>query len=596
MFTRQAGHALAASALAASTLSATAFAQPTPQPQALTASGLVFHDLNRDGLRQPSEPGIGGVAVSDGVQVTTTDAMGRYRLDIDANDARVFVIKPRGYQVRLDGLNMPRGYYIHKPAGSPDRGFIFPGLEPTGPLPPSIDFPLTSNPEPEAFTVIALGDPQAYSLQQMDLFAREVVDPVITPDGNAHHAAFGISLGDLVGDLLTLFEPLNRAQALFGVPWYNVYGNHDMNFLSGASPITQHDPDRYADETFERVFGPPDTAFQWGRVHFILLDDVIHEGFKGYEDRPDPLWPSGRKPVTSTYKGGLREHQLAFIDRYLDVVPKDDLVVLAFHIPMEMQGEGVHRIPQKAELLRILSSHPHTLSLSGHTHVQQHWFFGPADGYRPAGVNQHTELDPDRFPQPVHHHLNANTVSGSWYNGFRDEAGVPHTTMADGAPNGYTLIHFNGRRYSTEFRAARREPEHQMTIHIDAPAIATAGAAAGGEEIIVNVFNGAAGDRVQMRLIPGPSASGPRPAPGPWAPMAHSPRRDPLYTQAWERERDLPEHLRSSWGLPEPIISQHIWSAQLPAGLPAGTHALEIRHTDLYGQIHEARHAFRVER
>ena len=36
--------------------------------------------------------------------------------------------------------------------------------------------------------------------------------------------------------------------ATVGIPWYNVHGNHDMNFLATD--------DRYADETFERVYGP----------------------------------------------------------------------------------------------------------------------------------------------------------------------------------------------------------------------------------------------------------------------------------------------------------------------------------------------------
>lgn len=558
------------------------------------ARGVVFHDLNADGVRQANEPGIAGVAVSDGQRVVRTDASGRYRIEIDDEDAIVFVVKPRDYQVVLDEQNIPRGYYIHKPKGSPDDGFVFPGVDPTGPMPRSIDFPLRAAEEPSAFTVIAMGDPQPYSLEQIDFYRREVIDPLIASDGNKHKAAFGISLGDLVGDNLDLFEPLNEAQSLLGVPWYNVYGNHDMNFMSGHSSTTKADPDRYADDTFERVFGPPNYAFQYADVHFIILDNVYWQGFDGYRDQPDPNWPTDRKPNTGNYRGALRPDQIDFVENYLGGVPADELVVLAFHIPMEMQGEGVHRIPEKRALLKALSGHPHTLSLSGHTHFQQHWFFGPDDGYKPTtagGNNQHAARDPGRFPAPVHHHINAVTASGSWYNGLKDEAGIPHTTMRDGAPNGYTLLHFDGNRYTSDFRAARRPADDQMGIFIGSSESEGVVAAGDQADITVNVYNGAVGDEVMMRVLPNPALAE---SPTSWQRLAFAPGTDPRYVQTHARETDLPEHLNTGWGLPGPQTSYHLWSGNIPADLAIGTHVLEIRHTDLYGRVLTDRRTFRV--
>lgn len=48
----------------------------------LTIGGYIFHDLDADGLREPGEPGLAGLAVhhSGGTPVTTTDAAGHYRL------------------------------------------------------------------------------------------------------------------------------------------------------------------------------------------------------------------------------------------------------------------------------------------------------------------------------------------------------------------------------------------------------------------------------------------------------------------------------------------------------------------------------------
>lgn len=558
-------------------------------------TGVVFEDLNADGVRQAPERGLGGVAVSDGTQVVRTDDSGRYTLTIDPDDAVVFVIKPRGYQVPLDAQNIPRGYHIHKPEGSPDDGFVFPGVEPTGPLPESVDFALRPVEEPNAFTVLAFGDPQPYTIEQVDFFRREVIDPLLAPEGNTHRAAFGISLGDLVGDDLELFHPLNEAQALLGVPWYNVYGNHDMNFMSGNTPATSDNPDRYADETFERVYGPTDYAFQYADVHFIVLDNVYWQGFDGYNDKPNIAWPHGRKPRTGNYRGALLEEQIAFVKNYLEGVPTDELVVLAFHIPIEDHKGSKHRIPEQRALFEAISSHPHTLSLSGHTHLHEHWFFGAEHGYSPGsrgGLNQHTAHDPTRFPEPVHHHINAVTASGSWYNGIQDESGLPHATMWDGAPNGYVLLHFDGNRYTSEFRAARRPADDQMSIFIGSPEHEGVAAVRGEQTpVVVNVYNGAEGDRVQMRVVPNPAAGASATS---WQTLSFTPGFDPRYEQTHARETDLPERLESSWGLPEPRESYSLWSGVVPLGLPTGTHVVEIRHTDLFGKTHLARQTIRV--
>ena len=56
---------------------------------------------------------------------------GTYELPV-TDDTIIFVAKPRGWQTRIDEKNMPRFYYIHKPEGSPDDDYKFPGVEPTG--------------------------------------------------------------------------------------------------------------------------------------------------------------------------------------------------------------------------------------------------------------------------------------------------------------------------------------------------------------------------------------------------------------------------------------------------------------------------------
>ena len=371
-----------------------------------------------------------------------------------------------------------------------------------------------------------VADPQPYDVKELWWYAQDTVMEMI-----GTQAAFGLTLGDLVGDDLGLYETLNQIHAMVGIPWHNLPGNHDMNFMSPD--------DTHADETFERVYGPSTYAFQYGRVHFILLDNLVWKGFSGLREK-DGL------PITNHYEGGLRPDQLAFVRNYVKTVPKDERIVLAMHIPLE--GEGVHRVPQKEELLQALSNHPLTLSLSGHTHVQQHFFLPLPNGSE-------------------HHHFNVGTASGSWYRGAPDETSIPHTTMRDGTPNGYAVITFDGAAYSIRFKASRRPGDHQMTIH--APARVTPQDLSSGVEILANVFAGSEKSVVEMRAG----------AKGTWRPLERTALPDPFYVELKALEAECrPKAWRD---LPVPAVSSHLWAGRLPKDLPPGVHLIEIRTRDM---------------
>ena len=65
------------------------------------ASGVVFEDGGRNGAgARPGDPGIAGVLVSNGREVVTTDADGRWRLPVVDGDS-IFVIKPPNWSTPL---------------------------------------------------------------------------------------------------------------------------------------------------------------------------------------------------------------------------------------------------------------------------------------------------------------------------------------------------------------------------------------------------------------------------------------------------------------------------------------------------------------
>jgi hypothetical protein len=492
------------------------------------ARGVVFNDADGDGVRDAGEEGISGVRVSNGLDVVTTDSRGAYEVPVD-DDTIVFVVKPTGWMTATNRANLPRFFYIHKPAGSPDLEYA--GVAPTGPLPESIDFPLHKQDEPRRFHVTFFGDTQPYEIKEIDYLAHDIIEEVIGTD-----AAFGISLGDLVGNRLSLYGPLTDVIRLIDKPWYNVIGNHDMNFDAPN--------DKYSDETFERVFGPSYYSFDYGGVHFVMLDD--------------PYWFTPEGEQEPRYEARLGPRQMQWLRNDVALVPEDRLIVVCMHIP-------IFEIQDRQELFGILEDHPHTFSVAAHWHMQEQRFLGKADGWRGRGD---------------HHHLIAGTTSGSWWHGEKDEVGIPHTMMRDGTPNGWLLATFKGTDYSVRFKAARRPWDYQMNIH--APDAVKA-AEASEAEVVANVFLGSPRTTVEMQIDKSPERIR----------MEHVSRSDPYYAALKAAEEQHPED--DGPKLPEIRHSSHIWTANLPAGLEPGAHLITVRATDVFGREYTGRRIIRIE-
>jgi Predicted phosphohydrolases len=500
-----------------------------------TATGYVYVDANGNGKRDRKEAGLPNVGVSNGRDVVLTDENGRYTLPV-GDDNILFVIKPGGYRIPLDAHNLPKFYYIHKPKGSP-ADLKYAGVPPTGPLPKSIDFPVIPSPEPDTFRTLVFGDPQAYTAQELAFFNKGIVDEVVGVKG----VAFGISLGDLVGDDLSLHPGYKDAIARIGLPWYNLKGNHDMNYDATA--------DSLSDETFEANFGPANYSFNYGKVHFIVLDDVRY---------PDPRDGRG-------YWGGFRPDQLDFIENDLKHVPKEHLVVLAFHIPLDHRNGDTFRAEDRQRLFDLLKDYPHTLSLSAHMHTQTQHFYSEADGWH---------------QDKPHHEYNAGTTSGDWYSGMLDERGVPQATQRDGTPNGYAWIDFDGNTYRISYQVAGKPADYQ--INVFHPKVVGQGIRTRAG-IFANFFMGHHGNTVEYRVDDGE-----------WQRMYPLKTADPAYLaelHPWDNSEELLAGRRPTDAVP----SAHLWRASIPTDLGVGTHTITVRATDDYGQTFEQTSSYRIE-
>ncbi|MGA0555248.1 calcineurin-like phosphoesterase C-terminal domain-containing protein [Larkinella sp. VNQ87] len=503
---------------------------PMAQAQT-TATGMVFNDINKNRRKDPGEPGLPNVCVSNGRVVTNTDKTGRWTLPV-GDDTGFFVIKPAGYAVPTNADQLPQHYYLHKPNGSPTTQTE--GVAPTGPLPKSIDFPLWKQSEDNQFSMLLFGDPQARGLTEVNYVLHDVVEECI-----GTKAKFGLTLGDIVADDPNLFAEVNAGIAQIGIPWYNTFGNHDFN--RGAVD------DRFSDETFERFYGPSTYAFEHGQVAFIVLKNIY-------------FTPEGK------YKAHLVDAQLDFVRNYLNHVPDDKLIVLVMHAPIVL-------CDNRKALFEIIEKRSNVFSVSGHTHTMAHLFVDQQWGWNGR--------------KPHHHFINA-TVCGSWWVGLKDEVGIPHATMNDGAPNGYSILTFDENRYSIQFKAARRPADYQMNIYLPDEQPQTAWDTT---HVLINVFAGSARSTVEMQLD----------GRGNWLPLELRPAPDPAvaamhrlgpYLDAAVDGQKLDKVL--GWKMDEPEISRHIWRGTLPKKMPPGTHRLTVRTTDQFGQTYTAHRLFRV--
>jgi hypothetical protein len=212
-----------------------------------TAQGTVYE------MDSSPRKGVPNVMVSNGLDVVKTGDDGGWSLPVRDGDS-LFVIKPAGWALPVDAAtNLPHFAYVHAPSGSPDLGFRFAGVAPTGALPASIDFGLRRQPEQPRFDAVLFTDPQPESLAEVDYIRDDVVAVV-----EAQRAAFGITHGDVMFDDLSYYPRYNRIVGTIGLPWFNCRGNHDMNM---EAPDNNHSA-----ETFKRVFGARWHAFQHGNA------------------------------------------------------------------------------------------------------------------------------------------------------------------------------------------------------------------------------------------------------------------------------------------------------------------------------------------
>lgn len=351
--------------------------------------------------------GLEGVPITDGRTVVQTDSDGRFRFASSARRPFVYLSVPAGYQLPQHDTGTARFYRPLDPDDGDTAEANF-ALQ-----------PLAQNDDEHAFLVLA--DPQmGIESEVQELRDRTVPDVQQTLGTLGERPTFGIGLGDLVFDNLSLFAGYETAVREMGIPFVQAVGNHDLNFDAPGDPGST--------ATFCRHFGPEYYSFNRGAVHYVVLDDVFWPGSDGFGNNNDD------------YLGHIDATQLAWLEQDLALVEAGRTVIVFTHIPPlstayrrfgKQSPPAGARIGNREALYDLLSPFNAHI-ISGHTHENEH-----------------------RFAAGPHEHV-VGTVCGAWRTG---------PICHDGTPRGYAVYEVDGTDVQWHYKSTGHEAVHQMRLY-----------------------------------------------------------------------------------------------------------------------------------
>lgn len=337
-----------------------------------------------------------GVSVSNGFDVTVTDAGGYYTLP-DNDDVWYFYI------------SMPADAVISKNAdGCPD--FFKRKLAGCS----GYDFTLERQAVENRFVLFAMADPQAHNakrenqtLVNSDRFRDESVPAINARAATYSLPCYGVTLGDIVynedsrnstGGLPTMRSHFSK----INMPVFQTIGNHDYTWFYTSSgnelktDATSSTLFLKAQRAFEDCFGPINYSFNRGDVHVVCMRNII--------------WNNSTEP--RKYRGGFTDEQYRWLAADLANVPSDKTVVFCVHIPICscLGGDNVSKV------LTLLRGFSHAEIFSAHTH--------------------YIKNVPDVGGSGIYEHVHEALCGIFWWSNL----------AVDGAPNGYHVYEFSGKQ------------------------------------------------------------------------------------------------------------------------------------------------------
>ena len=314
------------------------------QDQAVT--GIVYVDRNANGVRDPGEAGLAGVAVSNQVQVVRTSASGEFRLDGPGNGV-VFVSVPDGYRAA-------KFWQEARP-------------QPT-------QFALTATPSVREFTFIHASDTHLDSASLPRMRRLQALVDSIKPD-------FVLITGDLIRDALRVpadvatwrYEFFQTERGRVTRPVWTVPGNHEIFGIERTKSGVSADHPLYARKMYRHYLGPDYYSFNYGGVHFVGLnsEDFDDQSYYGHIDSVQVAWLKQDLALVPAEMPVVTFNHIPFYTAVLTINGYDEDSVAPTIISVGGKKAFRHSVSNAGEVLQVLRTHRFPLALGGHMHVRE---------------------------------------------------------------------------------------------------------------------------------------------------------------------------------------------------------------------------------
>ena len=299
--------------------------------------------------------GVEGVVVSDGFNVVKTDAEGRYWLKTKLSRSEfVMISTPRGYDPEVYSGFLPKFYHaLDKTA---DKKSV-----------QQFDFHLTRAANDD-YTLLVVADEHVSgrvidippgsgnviapvdSIQFRDDFMPRLVE--YADSLMRRTPVYGLNLGDMTHSEYWFRNNTGMAEYLRlakDTPFlmYHVIGNHDH--------CHKYENDYEAEAEYRKYFGPTYYSFNIGKVHYVVLDDMLYHGRNKYDRIIAP-------------------EQLAWLYKDLRALdPEIRQLVVACHVPL-VANNGAwddiwYNLKNKDELFVLLQDYDVTI-MTGDWHTE----------------------------------------------------------------------------------------------------------------------------------------------------------------------------------------------------------------------------------
>lgn len=344
-----------------------------------------------------NEKGVENVLVTDGVSFTRTQSDGKYILQSSGNQEYIYYTLPSGYESPIEN-GVPL-FYKKIEADSKDYNFEL------------YKAPISQS----KHSFIVWADPQVIDTLEFELLDEVVRDINQTKSKYKNIPMHAISCGDIVFDRLNLFDNYKQVIKKTELPFYQVIGNHDLNYSNQTNETST--------KSYREKFGPDFYSFNKGNIHYITLNNVFYYGYSYH------------------YMGYLDQRQLNWLEQDLSYIPKGSTIIISLHIPTMYLDADTHPSMEKRQKNSLINNNAfyeylkgyNVHILAGHSHTQ--WNTVITDS-----ILEHTHA----------------AASAAWWQG---KIGL------DGTPKGYTVYEVDGNNLSWYFKGVDYSKDSQFKVY-----------------------------------------------------------------------------------------------------------------------------------